>query len=689
MRQCRLTASLTLVVTLLWSPSSHSADPLDEVVVTARKIPEHLHGVPLSVQALSGSRLEQWNLTSLYDIQFDVPGLVLANRGMFGAGLALRGVSDEGGGTLAIAPHVNGVPLGRSNLALARAFDVERIEIVKGPQGTLYGRNSTGGTINVVTRTPAPEFGAGIEGATGSFDTARVKGHLNLPAKHGAARLAFAASEGEGFIRNSIDARRFAAEDYRAVRAAVRVQREEVLAVDLMLQRVRDDGASTELWSPRPDFLPNPRDTRLTTVVLADPFLERTDDVATMDVSYRLAGTTFRSVTGYARNVTRAVDDCAGLPPLRGCVRSVLPLRFAQWSQEVRLESRSTTTDWVLGAFFFDSDEVSRFRFVAPRLAPSVINDSHATSSERAAAVFGQATVPLAQGWRATAGVRFSREERSVANVGTGLADPRDRVAASRSASDPSWRIGVEYRPADGLLWFASAATGFKPGGVTTERLPDGSFDRFDAERLTAYEFGVSASWPASAATLRASAFRYDYDGMQVRATRLIGNQVATDIDNAADARIQGLDVSGALSPTPHLALSGAFVWLPKAEFARYVDALTGALLTGNRVSRAPVWSASASARHRTSVPGLGSLSVSVEYNYRSRFYFSKENDPLLAQRGYGLLNVGLRLEPSAGRWYGFASARNVLGQEYFDQILLQSSPGEPARYEVGAGWRF
>ena len=98
--------------------------------------------------------------SSLYEIQFDVPGLVVANLGMFGAGIALRGITDEGGGSLAVAPHFNGVYLGQPGLALARMFDVERIEVLKGPQGTLYGRNATGGSINVFSRPAADELSA-------------------------------------------------------------------------------------------------------------------------------------------------------------------------------------------------------------------------------------------------------------------------------------------------------------------------------------------------------------------------------------------------------------------------------------------------------------------------------------------------------------------------------------------------
>ena len=195
---------------------------LEEVLVTARRVEESLFGVPMSVQVLSGEAVDVTDPSTLYEMQFDIPGLVVANLGMFGAGIALRGVTDQGGGSLAIAPYVNGVYLGRSALALARMFDVERVEVLKGPQGTLYGRNATGGLISVINRSPEDEFSAAVESGLGSFDTFRVQGHVNLPSGKFAVRLAIAGSDGAGFIRNSIDGRNFAEEDYVGIRASLR-----------------------------------------------------------------------------------------------------------------------------------------------------------------------------------------------------------------------------------------------------------------------------------------------------------------------------------------------------------------------------------------------------------------------------------------------------------------------------------
>jgi iron complex outermembrane receptor protein len=683
-------AALLLPAAALCQPSADDAATVEQLIVTARKLPEDISRVPMSVQALSGVFLDDRDLTTLYDLQFDIPGFAATNRGMNGAGFALRGVTDEGGGTLSVAPHIDGVYLGRSNFALARLFDVERVEVVKGPQGTLYGRNATGGSINVVTRVPDDEFAAGVEGALGSFDTSRVRGYVNVPAESVAVRLAVAGSEGDGFIRNSVDDRRFAEEDYSAIRTALRARPSDALLIDVMAQRVEDDGASGELWAPRKDFLPDPDDIWLTTVTLADPYLKSTDDVASVELAYEHGELTLRSVTGYARNVTNALDDCAGIPQLRGCVRGVRPLQSEQRSQELRLESVGDDSfDWLAGVFYYNADQTQRMHLSVPSIAPVPVNDFTATSRERAYAVFGNATLALGERWSASGGVRFSSERNRVAEVGTGTADNSALTTSEGSWDDTSWRLGVEYARSEGLLVYANLSTGFKSGGATNDLLPSGEFDSYDPEELLAYEAGISATLPGRRSTVRASAFYYDFEDMQVQTVALLANRVATVIDNAGAARIYGLDVSSITRLSDRVTLSGALVWMPKREFVEFNAASSGADISGNTISRSPEWSVSASIGYQFSVTRFGDLSLGVDYNYRSKFFFTKENVVPLSQEAFGLLNLVVRLDSSDDRWYAFASARNVLDAEYFDQVFLQSAPGKPSNYEAGFGLRF
>ena len=251
----RLPTSIFVVGVWLPAATLAQAPPavgMEDIIVTARKISESLQDVPMSIQALPSDFLEEANLTRLYELQFNIPGLVVSNVGLFGARFALRGISDQGGGSVSVATHLNGVYLGNANLAIARMFDLERIEVLKGPQGTLYGRNATGGSINFITQMPQDSFSADIEGAYGSYATKRAQGHVNLPIGNAAVRLAFIASEGDGYIRNSVDDRRFAESDFWGLRASLSVHVSDNARLSVTAQRVRDDGASGDLWTPNP-----------------------------------------------------------------------------------------------------------------------------------------------------------------------------------------------------------------------------------------------------------------------------------------------------------------------------------------------------------------------------------------------------------------------------------------------------
>ena len=661
-----------------------------EVTVTARKIRENTQDIPMSVQALSGEYLDDAGMTRLYELQFAVPGLVVNNVGMFGAGLALRGVADQFVSGLSVAPHLNGVYLGDANAAIARMFDVERIEILKGPQGTLYGRNSTGGSINIITRPPQDSPGSELEVSFGSYDTTRAQGHLNVPMERVAVRLAFIASDGDGYIRNSVDDRRFAEDDFWGLRGSLRFDATDDLHLDVMAQHIRDDGASGDLWMPRPQFMVDPNDIRLTTVTLDDPYLISEIDNLDVNLEYDIGFATLRSITGYAHSEVRNVDDCSGIPEFMGCVRSALPNDFDQWSQELQLVfSGSAAVEGIVGAYYSDADVAQDLYLLVPLVSAQPLDDGHATSSDRAAALFGQATVHFADRWSTTAGLRLSRVVQRATSIGTGIRDSPTLLAGKIESDDSSWLLNLSYTPSDDLMLYAGISTGYKSGGFDASKFIVGEPDTYGPEYLTAYEAGGKSRWLSGRLTLDAAAFFYDYEDMQVSTATVIAGEPIFGVENAAKAELYGIDAQTSFVATERWSVSGGVVWMPKREFVDYRNDVTGDVLSGNDLVRAPEWSATGAVNYERPLRKLGRFSVRLEYSYRSGYFYTPENDPNLAQDAFGLLNAFVKFEAASGAWYVFASGRNLTNEDYFNQVFLQSSPGYPDTYEIGFGLRF
>jgi len=669
-------------------PPATSAAALEEVVVTARKTEESVQDVPMSVQVLGAELLDVTDPTHVFDLQYNVPGLVVNNVGLNGAGFSLRAVADQGGSSLSVASHMNGVYLGSSNLAIARMFDLERIEVLKGPQGTLYGRNATGGSINFIPRRPEAGFSADIEAAYGSFDTARLQGHVNVPFDRSALRLAWVASNGDGYIRNSVDDRRFAEQDFRGLRASWRFEPNDRLQFEAMAQHVEDDGAVGELWLPRPDFLAEPTDIHLTTVTLPNPFLETETDNVSVNVDVELGRATLHSITGYARNKVRDLDDCAGIPILAGCVRGVMPLRHEQLSQELRLASQGTgDVDWLVGVYFYDDDASRNYYQLTPVIDPEPTSNHVSTSAERTIAAFGQATWRPRDRWSITSGLRLNREDHRFATIGTGTEDSQTGVQSSKRWSNGSWRLDLAYAVRDEVLVYGGVSTGFKSGGITVQ--PGGVIDTFDPENLTAWEVGIKSRWLAERFTLNAAAFFYDFRDMQVNTSTITDSGLIFETDNAARAEIYGIDSEAMLQPNERLFFSAGVVWLPKREFVEYRNDRTGDTLSGNKLARAPEWTVTTAIGYEHPLADAGRFSARLEYNYRSGLFYTTDNNPLFAQGHFALVNLYLRFEPQDAKWYVFASGRNLGNEDYFNQVFLQSSPGFPDTYEAGFGYRF
>ncbi|HEX5789209.1 MAG TPA: TonB-dependent receptor [Woeseiaceae bacterium] len=664
-------------------------EPLDEIVVTARKKAEDLLDVPMSVQVVTGAFLDTTNETSLLDLQFDVPGLVITNLSMFGTGVSLRGVTDQGGGSLAVAMHLDGVPLGNSRLAMARVFDVERIEIVKGPQGTLYGRNSTGGSINIVNRAATTSAGASAEFGAGSYGLRRMDGHVNLPLGQSAVRLAAAAAGSDGYLRNTVDDRNFAEDDFLAARLSWRIAPTESLAVDVRLQRVDDDGGLAELWMPRPDFLPDTADPYLTTVTHPDPFLHLVSDDASVAVEMDFEAVSLYSLTGYVRNRTDNIDDCAGVPFLHGCVRAALPNAFEQWSQELRLQSSAgAAIEWLAGLFYAEGDDETNYYLSVPAAGTAPRNARNTRDRNRSLAAFGQATWRFGEPWRLTAGARYSRDEARMTTEGAGVNDSPVPVTGTDSWNNSAWRLGIDYAAGESALLFASIATGFKSGGFVPEVLPGGELDQYAPEHVLAYEAGLNVAALDGRASLRAAAFYYDFTDIQVTTTAIVDGEVSTVTDNASSALIYGLDLSATVPFGERWSASGGVVWLPERNYLEYVTIDTSEDVSGNYLSRAPEWSATAAIEYRTAL-AAGTFSARLDASYRSDVFFTRGNLPQEAQDGFALANLYLRYEARSERWYLYASGRNLGDETYYTQVFLQSAVGLPRNWEAGFGLRY
>ena len=551
---CLSSALAIGTLSALHTQAHASSDPATEslavfeVVVTARKIEERPQDIPMSVQVLSGTFLHESGVTRLHELQFAIPGLVVNTIGMFGAGFSLRGIADQDVAGLSVAPHLNGVYLGDANLAIARLFDIGRIEVLKGPQGTLYGRNATGGSINVVTQPPQDSLSSEIEVSLGSFDTTRAQGHINLPAGSAAVRLAFIASDSDGYIRNSVDDRRFAEDDFWGMRGSLRIQPSDDLNLDIMAQHIRDDGGSGDLWTPSPDFLVDPHDIRLATVTLENPYLISEIDNLNVNLEYDLGFASLRSITGYARSEVRNVDDCAGLPDPAGLrpIRAPQRVRPVEPGTPAAVPAVRRSTKASVGAYYSDADASAVFYQVLPLVSAQPLNDNQSTESGSTSAVFGQATVHFAHRWSATAGLRLSWEEQRATTIGTGIEDSHD--ATRQQKMNRTTRPGclpLTTRAAPTSCSMPAYRRGYKSAGI--HRL--NSRQRRARRLRIGVPDGVRIGWQVTVAirstyaAMRA-AFFYDYEDLQVSTTVFSEDGLVFGVDNAAKAEMYGVDAA-------------------------------------------------------------------------------------------------------------------------------------------------
>ena len=680
---------------------------LEEVVVTARRREEAVQDIPITIQVLDGRSLIDQGVLRPVELQYAVPGFVVQNYETR-ATITMRGVGAQiAGSTSAVATHLNGIYQASAAAQLNRMFDVERVEVLKGPQGTLYGRNSTGGALNIITKAPGSEIAANAELAYGSYETVRFEGGATAPLNDDwSLRLAASyAKSGEGRFNNKFNGEKVGKEDFLGGRLTLAGDAGPV-KVEAFVQAIKDDSFTTPLipidgatakplydWDTT--YFDNP----------TDPSLERDSLMAGLTLYGDLGnGYSWRSITGYLDYEDVGLIDVNPRPaPVQLLIE--FPQAAEQFSQELQLLYSSERFDWVLGAYYLDDDQPTG-RLLTLEPAELVLFDNLSRDQVQASAVFGDMNYSLTDQLRLNVGLRWNYDDVSNSFSGTGLIDgaPFD---LSGSQDSLTGRIGLDYTIRDGLMVYGSVSTGYQSGYFQTKFDPMGGDDlpsEVDPEELLAFEVGMKSILPGDMGFLNVAAFYYDYKDMQVQVGGVFllpdgsPDPEATPFffaENAGKAEIYGVDLELTdLRLATHFSLDflAAYLHAEYEEYDSIDDDRNPVSYAGNTLPRAPEWTlASAINIDNLRFGDTAEGAIRLEYNYRSKTYFTVDNAEVATQDAYGLVNLLANIDFDGGRWGLRLSGRNLTDEKFFNfhRGDVFANTGEFRTWEVGVNFRF
>ncbi len=617
---------------------AQETETLEEVIVTAAKREGNLQDTPVSIAALTGETLGSFNVQSAEDMISAVVGL----EGTITAGnlaLAIRGVNSENTDLTSdptVAFHVDGVFRGRQTGGLAVFHDLERVETLRGPQGTLYGRNATAGSINVITAKPKQDLEGNVEVITGNYNRRGFSGVFNAPVIKDkvAIRLAVLKDERDGYFDNGPlianpygDSDEFAARFHALITPNDRTSL--LLTADYQERGGVGDGTNV-LIGPAANMstdLPNPYTLfQNTEGTRDDEFLtlkgELNYSFETVDLTY--IGAYFRSDVNFGLDYDRTVLYPDTLDIRNGS---------SQWSHEMRLSSSGHgPLEWLVGLYYFDEDASRHVRVAIPRFANRVSLTDTPDYFVKSKSIFGQATYSLSDTLRITAGLRYTDDEKSQGDtVYTSSNNSGTTVVAvtnSGSWSSTDWTAGVDWHPVENTMLYAKVGTGFKAGAFNVAN-PAFSVaeSTFRPEEILAFQVGHKSIFNNDRLQINSEAFYYDYTDLQV--TQRLDTTTITR--NAASADIYGFETEITALPIDKLQVSLAVGYLDAAygEFVQF-NPFTNVEndLSGETMVKAPKWSVNAGVAYTFNVGSGWQLVPRIRTSYRSDMKLLPFDDP-------------------------------------------------------------
>lgn len=720
---CLLGTALTAPAAAQTAQGANPDQGLDDIIVTAQKRAEGLSDVPISISAVSGKLLESYGQTSLEQLSYSVPNLKITQTGIANR-IAIRGIAsgDNKGFEQSVAMFVDNVYYGRDQLSRLPLVDLERIEVLRGPQPTLFGNNAIAGAVNIVTRRPTAELEASLSGLYEfNHQEAQLTGVISGPVADGiGARLVGYYRHMDGFFRNRQTQRDEPNVREAFVRGIVDFDRGGPARASLKLEYAdfRTRGQPREAFGATGTYAavftgPLAVDT-VEDYVKADGGYVSDNRVlnAVLNTEFDVGEHVLTSVTGYVDYRTReTIDvDFTELALLDGTTQGE---DYAQFSQELRLTSPGGEKfDYIAGVYYqhsrLDADDRVRFNRTFLGFGPpfNAIGDTsnarvYAQKSDLFSA-FAQGELELGRSLRLTAGARFNHERKSGARTLVINRGPANSFALPvvlgtfRALNIEAHQISGRFRQSwldpmanlqfdvsDALMVYVSFARGTKAGGfdIRSNSRPDsttvarpGAF-QFDRERANNLEAGLK--YKAGALAFNVSLYRTDYDDLQVN---IFDGTLNFNVRNAAGARTQGVEADARIAVTDRLTLSGAVAYL---DF-KFTDFTSGQCFfqqvpgpggfcdyTGKRNALSPRWSGNANADFRQPLADGLKLGFNLNMDFSSSFIASANLDPRTRQSAFARLGARIALAAEDDRWEIALVGRNLTNQ----RILQQAGP--------------
>jgi iron complex outermembrane receptor protein len=697
---------------------------LDTVVVTARHRAEILQQTPASITALDADELQSRGADDLTALAAAVPNVTIYPARQYNNAITayIRGIGQSEtvwGVEPGVGIYVDDVYLARPQAALLDVLDVERIEVLRGPQGTLYGRNTIGGAIRYLTRAPTVDVSGSVGVTLGQYGQRDAKAVLNLPLSGRLlTRVAVAQFGRDGYGRNLFTGAHTSARDAFVARLSADWALHDTLALRLAYDAYLDDsgppGAQRLVANPRVPALTPPDRGRYDVRSGAPAIDEAQSRGASATLDWRPGGAwQLKSITAARRSANFAYADFDLLPaPISDLQRK---LYEQQRSQEFQLQGEGERGHAILGLYLFDGEAGGRVRNIRAR----AWSQSSGWVRTRSAALYGDATWRFAPRWSLEAGLRSTVERKSARVLNRGYTDasytvPNGLVSADFSDAEIfralSPRLSLAWQPSARALLYAQVSRGFRAGGynirANTRAVPQSRLP-FRDESVLATELGAKLAWREGRVTADLALFQGKHRDIQLS----VSTSYDSDGDGVNDAFFGDFRNAGAGTSRGaeiELALQAPRTWrvLGHAGYldTRYDEYLSGGvdIAASQHFTNAPRWTAGASVLADLALARGGNLSARLDGAYRSRAWPAgdlTESGGLsarLAQGGYTLWNASLGWRSPGARWQLGVAAQNFGNKDYhvtgWDLPILGIASvfnGPPRTLSANATYRF